>query len=69
MSFTGWKKAQKTHHEENACVQVGTAPGYVGIRDTKTGRGSRRGADGAGRFAVHVRRVHHGTARLDRRTD
>jgi hypothetical protein len=35
MNFTGWKKAQKTHHEENACVQVGTAPGYVGIRDTK----------------------------------
>lgn len=35
MTFTGWKTARKSHFEENACVQVGTAPGYVGIRDTK----------------------------------
>jgi hypothetical protein len=35
VNFTGWKKARKTHFEENACVEVGTAPGYVGIRDTK----------------------------------
>lgn len=35
MKFTGWKKARKTHYEENACVEVGTAPGFVGIRDTK----------------------------------
>ncbi len=35
MRFTGWKKAQASHFEENACVEIGTAPGYVGIRDTK----------------------------------
>jgi hypothetical protein len=30
-----WHKASFTHHEENACVEVGSAAGMVGIRDTK----------------------------------
>lgn len=34
-TMTGWHKSTYTHHEENACVEVGTAPGVVGIRDTK----------------------------------
>jgi hypothetical protein len=33
--MTGWHKASYTHHEENACVEIGTAAGLVGIRDTK----------------------------------
>lgn len=33
--MTGWHKSTYTHWEENACVEVGGAPGLVGIRDTK----------------------------------
>lgn len=32
-----WHKSTKTHHEENACVEVGDNHGVVGIRDTKQG--------------------------------
>ncbi|MFC9254043.1 DUF397 domain-containing protein [Amycolatopsis thailandensis] len=34
-NMTGWHKSTYTHWEENACVEVGGAPGLVGIRDTK----------------------------------
>lgn len=34
-NMTGWHKSTYTHWEENACVEVGSAPGLVGIRDTK----------------------------------
>jgi hypothetical protein len=30
-----WHKAARTHHEDNACVEVGVDHGVVGIRDTK----------------------------------
>jgi len=33
--ITNWHKSAKTHHEENACVEVGAGHGVVGIRDTK----------------------------------
>jgi hypothetical protein len=33
--MTGWHKSSYTHWEENACVEVGTTGGLVGIRDTK----------------------------------
>ncbi|HKN54534.1 MAG TPA: DUF397 domain-containing protein [Amycolatopsis sp.] len=33
--MTGWHKSSYTHFEENACVEVGSAPGLVGLRDTK----------------------------------
>lgn len=33
--FTNWFKSSYTHHEENACVEVGHGGGRVGIRDTK----------------------------------
>ncbi|GAA4548237.1 DUF397 domain-containing protein [Amycolatopsis samaneae] len=33
--LTGWHKSSYTHHEENACVDVGTGHGLVGVRDTK----------------------------------
>ena len=33
--LTGWRKSSHSHFEENACVEVGTGPGVVGVRDTK----------------------------------
>lgn len=33
--LTGWRKSSHSHFEENACVEVGSAPGVVGVRDTK----------------------------------
>lgn len=33
--LTGWRKSRHSHFEENACVEVGTGPGVVGVRDTK----------------------------------
>ncbi|WIY03689.1 DUF397 domain-containing protein [Amycolatopsis mongoliensis] len=33
--LTGWHKSSHSHFEENACVEIGTAPGIVGVRDTK----------------------------------
>lgn len=32
---TGWRKSSHSHFEENACVEIGTGPGVVGVRDTK----------------------------------
>lgn len=32
--FSGWKKATASNGGGN-CVEVGTAPGLVGVRDTK----------------------------------
>ena len=34
-TLTGWRKSSHSHFEENACVEVGTGPGVVGVRDTK----------------------------------
>ena len=33
--LTGWRKSSHSHFEENACVEIGTGPGVVGVRDTK----------------------------------
>jgi hypothetical protein len=33
--ITGWRKSSHSHFEENACVEIGSAPGVVGVRDTK----------------------------------
>ena len=33
--LTGWHKSSHSHFEENACVEIGTGPGVVGVRDTK----------------------------------
>ena len=33
--LTGWRKSSHSHFEENACVEIGSAPGVVGVRDTK----------------------------------
>lgn len=34
-TMQNWHKSTYTHWEENACVEVGTGVGQVGIRDTK----------------------------------
>jgi hypothetical protein len=44
-----WHKSSRTHHEENACVEVEVSHGVVGIRDTK-----RAGMPTATRPAVVV---------------
>ena len=33
--LTHWRKSSHSHFEENACVEIGTGPGVVGVRDTK----------------------------------
>ncbi|MDQ7805354.1 DUF397 domain-containing protein [Amycolatopsis sp. A133] len=33
--LTGWRKSSHSHFEENACIEIGTGPGVVGVRDTK----------------------------------
>lgn len=35
---TNWRKA--TYSKENACVEVGSVPGVIGVRDTKLGAAS-----------------------------
>ncbi|MCI2416184.1 DUF397 domain-containing protein [Saccharopolyspora sp. K220] len=39
MEFTGWRKSSRSIQNDN-CVEVGFAPGHVGIRDTKLGADS-----------------------------
>ena len=34
-TLTGWRKSSHSHFEENACVEIGSGPGVVGVRDTK----------------------------------
>ncbi|WP_237710438.1 DUF397 domain-containing protein [Saccharopolyspora spinosa] len=33
--FTNWRKSAKSLHNPEQCVEVGTAPGQTGVRDTK----------------------------------
>jgi hypothetical protein len=35
LEIKNWRKSARTHHEENACVEVGVSYGVVGLRDTK----------------------------------
>ncbi|MGW5366103.1 DUF397 domain-containing protein [Actinopolymorpha pittospori] len=34
-NFTGWRKASYSSGAGSNCVEVGVAPGVVGVRDTK----------------------------------
>ncbi|MFD9893743.1 DUF397 domain-containing protein [Amycolatopsis sp. NPDC059027] len=34
-NLTGWHTSSHSHFEENACVDVGTGDGLVGVRDSK----------------------------------
>jgi uncharacterized protein DUF397 len=38
--FDGWHKAHASSGTGNGCVEVGYAPGYRGVRDTKLGEAS-----------------------------
>lgn len=33
--FTNWRKSTKSLHNPEQCVEVGTAAGMTGVRDTK----------------------------------
>lgn len=37
---TDWHKASHSDDFQNGCVEVGTVPGLVGVRDTKLGDAS-----------------------------
>jgi hypothetical protein len=37
---TNWHKASSSQGQENGCVEVGSVPGVVGVRDTKLGAAS-----------------------------
>ncbi|MFI0464003.1 MULTISPECIES: DUF397 domain-containing protein [Saccharopolyspora] len=59
MKFTNWRKSSRSIQNDN-CVEVGFAPGRIGIRDTKLGESSPiLDVDGAA-FAAFVRRVQDG---------
>lgn len=34
--FTGWRTSTYSQTAQGQCVEVGTAPGRVGVRDTKS---------------------------------
>lgn len=34
--FTGWRTSTYSQSAQGQCVEVGTAPGRVGVRDTKS---------------------------------
>ncbi|MDT7797343.1 MAG: hypothetical protein QOI78_776 [Actinomycetota bacterium] len=57
--LTGWRKSSHSHFEENACVEIGSAPGVVGVRDTKQAALTARpvlvySSDAFAAFLVHV---------------
>ncbi|GAA4851540.1 DUF397 domain-containing protein [Saccharopolyspora rosea] len=39
-NFTGWRKSSRSNGHGGMCVEVGSAPGIVGVRDSKLGEGS-----------------------------
>ncbi|MEV0696686.1 DUF397 domain-containing protein [Saccharopolyspora sp. NPDC050389] len=38
--FTNWRKSAKSLHNPEQCVEIGTAPGKAGVRDTKNRDGA-----------------------------
>ncbi|MET8853004.1 DUF397 domain-containing protein [Amycolatopsis sp. NPDC004625] len=55
--LTGWRKSSHSHFEENACVEIGTAPGVVGVRDTKEAAPRPVLVYSADAFAAFLRRL------------
>lgn len=41
ITFTRWRKSSYSDSGSNQCVEVGVAPGAVGIRDTKNREAGR----------------------------
>jgi len=61
MSIMRWSRWRKSSHsngtEQGSCVEVGVAPGLVGIRDTKEGPNGRIIAVPRAAFRALVARV------------
>ncbi|MGP4020994.1 DUF397 domain-containing protein [Saccharopolyspora sp. 5N708] len=58
--FTGWRKAARSSQAQGNCVEVGFAPGHIGIRDTKLGADSPVLSIEAKAFATFLTRVQDG---------
>ncbi|WP_103353363.1 DUF397 domain-containing protein [Amycolatopsis sp. CA-128772] len=56
-TLTGWRKSSHSHFEENACVEIGTGPGVVGVRDTKHPAPGRVLVYSADAFAAFLARL------------
>jgi hypothetical protein len=37
--FTNWRKSSKSLHRPEQCIEVGSAPGLTGVRDSKDREG------------------------------
>lgn len=56
MKFHGWRKSSYSDSGSNQCVEVGTGPGLVGVRDT-TRREAGQLAVGRKAWSAFVRHV------------
>lgn len=54
---TDWRKSSHSGGANGGCVEVGTVPGLVGVRDTKLGAASPVLAFGAGEWAAFLAAV------------
>lgn len=52
IEFTGWRKAAASDSNGGGCVEVGTAPGLRGIRDSTLGESSPVAVASEGTFAA-----------------
>jgi uncharacterized protein DUF397 len=58
--FINWRKSSRSTQMQGQCVEVGSAPGRTGIRDTKLGGDSPILNVGNSAFAAFVRRAKDG---------
>lgn len=57
VAATDWRKSSHSGGQNGGCVEVGSAPGLVGVRDTKLGAASPVLAFGAGEWAAFLAAV------------
>lgn len=57
VAATDWRKSSHSGGQNGGCVEVGSVPGVVGVRDTKLGAASPVLAFGAGGWAAFLAAV------------